>query len=113
MGVAVPLHAQLVGPAHHLQAVLVQKLLAYILSPAEPSAPWRRPKALAVIVGWVRPEQVAEGPLVGDVLNPVDGLDLAQLLDFGGEPTVEAEHLVLDNGGEGQVHEDLGEHLPD
>jgi hypothetical protein len=49
---------------------------------------------------------------MGDILHSVDSFDLVELLDFRGESTMKAEHLVLDQCGEGQTHEDLGEEFP-
>jgi hypothetical protein len=49
---------------------------------------------------------------VRDILHPVDGFDLVELLDFRGEPAVQAEHFAFDDGREREVGEDLGEELP-
>ena len=49
---------------------------------------------------------------MGDLLNAIKLTNLVEGVDGGGETTVEAEDLVLDNGGEGEVIEELGEDLP-
>lgn len=45
-------------------------------------------------------------------MNAIKLTNLVEGVDGGGETTVEAEDLVLDNGGEGEVIEELGEDLP-
>jgi len=49
---------------------------------------------------------------VGSLLDAVQLTDLVEGVDTGGESTVEAEDLVLDDGGEGQVVEQLSELFP-
>ena len=46
-------------------------------------------------------------------LLSVNGSNLVQGLDGGAEPTVHAEDLAVDDGGQGQVVEDLSAVPPD
>ena len=51
--------------------------------------------------------------LVWSLLLPVQGPDVVQAGDAGGEPAVEAEHGVLHHRGEGEEVEQVGEQTPD
>lgn len=52
--------------------------------------------APAAAVVRVAPEQVAHGSLVGDFLDAVQGADVVEGVDGGGEAAVETEDLVVD-----------------
>jgi len=49
---------------------------------------------------------------MGHLLNPVQGSDVIKRVDTRGQSTVQAEDLVLDEGGEGEVVEQIGKVLP-
>lgn len=49
---------------------------------------------------------------MGNLLNAVKSSDVIESIDTGGETTVETEDLVVDEGGEGKVVEEVGEVLP-
>jgi hypothetical protein len=50
---------------------------------------------------------------VRHLLDPVQSPDVIESVDAGGQTAVQAEDLVVDEGGEGQVVEEVGEVLPD
>ena len=111
MGPRVPLHHELVRPGDERQVVCVVELLGDVLAEGEPGASGAdTPSAAVVRVG---PEEVAHGSLVGHLLDPVELPDLVDGLDHGREAAVEAEDLVLDERCDGEVVEEVGEHLPD
>jgi len=47
------------------------------------------------------------------LLNSVKGANVIERVDGGGESTVKAEDLVINEGSEGKVIEEVGEVLPD
>ena len=61
----------------------------------------------------VAPDQVAERALVRDLLRARDDADLVERADLGREAAVHAEHLAVDDGGQGQEVEDLAGRFPD
>ena len=65
----------------------------------------------ASVIG-VRPEEVAHGALVRHLLQPVQGADVVQGVDAGGEAAVETEDLAVHQRREGQVVKQVGEVLP-
>lgn len=46
-------------------------------------------------------------------LNSVESSNVVEGIDTGRETTVKAEDLVVDEGSEGKVVEQIGEELPD
>jgi hypothetical protein len=60
----------------------------------------------------VRPHQIAEGSLMGNLNFAVDGSHLVNGLDLGTESAMHAEHLSIDNCTNGQVIEDLSAVFP-
>lgn len=60
----------------------------------------------------VAPHEVAEGPLVRDLLGPRHDADLVDRADLGAQPAVHAEHRAVDDGGQHQEVEDLAARLP-
>jgi hypothetical protein len=48
-----------------------------------------------------------------NLLDPVQRSDVVEGVDAGGETAVKAEDLILDQGGEGKIVEEVGEVLPD
>lgn len=48
-----------------------------------------------------------------DLLNPVKGSDVIESIDARRETSMQAEDLVVDEGGEGKVVEEVGKVLPD
>jgi len=49
---------------------------------------------------------------VGHLLNPIELPHVVEGVDGGAEATVEAEYVIVDQGREGEVVEEVGEELP-
>ncbi len=45
-------------------------------------------------------------------LNSVEGTDIVECVNAGRKPTVQAEDLIVDQGGEREVIEEVGEVFP-
>ena len=61
----------------------------------------------------VTPDQVRHGALVRDLAEAVDDLDLVDAVDARAQAAVHAEDLVVDDDGEGEEVEHVGEVVPD
>lgn len=72
----------------------------------------RRQRELVALGVRVGPHQVGHGPLVGDLAEPVDDLDLVDGVDRGRQAAVHAEDLVVDDDRQGQEVEHVGEVVP-
>mmetsp|Transcript_46806 Transcript_46806/g.100246 ORF Transcript_46806/g.100246 Transcript_46806/m.100246 type:complete len:256 (-) Transcript_46806:193-960(-) len=110
MAPVVTLHDELVCSCDEAQAVALVELLGDVRAEgvARPSGT----DAPATLVFGVAPEKVAHGPLVRDLLDSVDLPNVIQGLDVGRESSVLAEDLVVHQGRERQVVEEVGEALP-
>ena len=86
------------------------KLLGDVLTETVASASGADTPATSVI--GVRPKEIADRSLVGSLLDAVQLTDLVEGVDTWGETTVEAEDLVLDDSGKGQVVEQFSELFP-
>jgi hypothetical protein len=93
------------------QAIVMVESLRDVLTERVTCATWGDTPAAPVIR--VRPQEVTHGTLVGNLLNAIKSSDVIESIDTGGETTVETENLVVDEGGEGKVVEEVGEVLPD
>ena len=60
----------------------------------------------------VGPQKIADGTFVGYFHDTIKLLDLVQSVDGRRQTTVQAEDVLLDDGGQGQVVEQAGELLP-
>lgn len=98
------------GPGNKRQAVVVVESLRDVLTECVTGTTGRDSPS-APVVG-VRPQKVAHGSLVGHLLDPVKGADVVERVDAGRQASVQAEDLVVDEGCEGQVVEEIGEVLP-
>ena len=76
------------------------------------NGPRRNSKILLLRVG-VGPDEVSHGPLVGDLAEAVDDLDLVDGVDRGREAAVDAEDLACYDGGDREGVEYVDERLPD
>ena len=98
------------GSRHQRQSVVVVEGLRDVLAERVSRASRRyAPSAPVIRVG---PEQVAHGPLVRHLLYAVERPDVVERVDAGREAAVEAEDLVVDQRGEGEVVEEVGEVFP-
>ena len=61
----------------------------------------------------VAPDQVCHGALVRDLPEAIDDFDLVDAVDAGAEAAVHAEDLVVDDDGQGEEVEHVGEVVPD
>ena len=60
----------------------------------------------------VRPEEITHGALVRHLLQPVQGPDVVQRVDAGGEAAVQTEDLAVHQRREGQVVKQVSEIFP-
>jgi len=91
-----PLLHQLVGPAHQVQPVDAVELRRH----PRPKQPARAPRGDRPCVDVLRvgPDQVAKGALMRDLAHPLDGADLVQGAQVGGQAAVDAQNLGVDDG---------------
>ena len=87
------------------------ELFRDILAKGIASTSWRDTPTTSVIR--VRPEEITDGTLVRSLLNAIELADLIKCIDRGGETTVEAENLILNDGSERKVVKEFSESLPD
>jgi hypothetical protein len=98
--------------ADEVEVVLVQELGDLIGAEGERDAAIIIPPPGVLAVG-VGPEEVAEEPLVGYVDGALDVPDPVEAVEVRREAAVHAEDLVVDDGGDGQAVEAVGEELPE
>ena len=108
---AVALHDELVRAHDELEVVRRQELLRDVRAEGVARAA-RRDAPPAALVG-VRPDEVAHGPLVGDLLEAVQLLHVVHRVQRRRKARVRAEHSVLDRRAQRQRVEELREGLPD
>ena len=108
----VPVLDDLVGAADEVEVVLVKELGDDVLAEGEGDAAVVLAPPVDVLVG-VGPEQVAEEAGVGNVGRADDALDLIEAGELGGEATVGAEDLLVDDGRAREAVEAVGEGLPE
>lgn len=106
----VSLHYQLMRPCHQSQAVVVIKSLRDILPECVSSTPGGNAPAASVV--GITPQQVAHRSLVGNLLDSIQRPDVVERVDGWTQTAVKAEDLVLDEGGKGEVVEEVGEVFP-
>lgn len=107
----VAFHHQLMRSSHERQAVVMIESLRYIL-PERVARSSRRYSPATPIVR-ITPQKIAHWPFVRHFLDPVQRPDVVQGVDARGQATVKAEDLVIDERGEGEVVEEIGEVFPD
>lgn len=66
-----------------------------------------------LVVDWVRPQDIAEHALAGDVCWSVQGEDLSDFVEFGTDSSMHAEYLLLDDGCDGHGVEAVSEAFPE
>jgi hypothetical protein len=76
------------------------------------SSSWTQRELVAVGVR-ITPNQVGHGTFVWNFSEAVDDLDLINAMDAGRQTTVDAKDLVVNDAGEGEVVEHVGEVVPD
>lgn len=110
MGPVVSVHHELMGSCDSSQVVGVVELLRDVLAEGVASTTGRDTPTASVI--GVGPQQIADWSFVRHFLHAVELSDLIEGVDGRRQTTMEAENLVLNDGGQGQVVEELGELLP-
>mmetsp|Transcript_33949 Transcript_33949/g.102280 ORF Transcript_33949/g.102280 Transcript_33949/m.102280 type:complete len:295 (-) Transcript_33949:520-1404(-) len=106
----VALHDELVRSYDELERVRREELLRDVRAERVPRAPGRDAPAAALVR--VRPDQVAHGPLVRDLLEAVQLLDVVDRVQRRAQPRVRAEDRVLDRRRQRQRVEERRELLP-
>ena len=96
---------------HQGEPVVVVESFRDILSKGV-SSTTRRDTPAAAVIG-VGPEQVAHGALVRHLLYPIESPDVVERVNAGRQSTVQTEDLVVDQSGEREVVEEVGEVFPD
>jgi len=106
----VPLHHQLVSSGHQGQTIAVVECLGDVLTKCVSSSSGRDSPATSVIR--VRPEQVAHGTLVRNLLESVQGADVVQSVDAGRQSSMETEDLTVHQGSQRKIVKQIGEIFP-
>ena len=106
----VSLHDKLMGARYQRQPVVVVECLADVLAKSIPGATRAYTPTAAVVR--VAPEEITHGPFVGNFLDPVQAADVVEGVDARGQAAVQTEDLVVDQRGQGQVVEQVGEVFP-
>mmetsp|Transcript_67384 Transcript_67384/g.140410 ORF Transcript_67384/g.140410 Transcript_67384/m.140410 type:complete len:256 (-) Transcript_67384:555-1322(-) len=101
---------KLVSAAHKLQSVHLAELRRHS-GAEEPPGPSRADGPILNVLG-VRPHQIAEGALVGDLLLAVDEAHLVERDDVRRQPPVHAQHAPVNHRRHVQVVEHLRAVLP-
>lgn len=105
------LHNELMSATNQGDFVCVVKLSDDIASKEIASASWR--ESPTVNFFGIRPEEIAHGSIVRDLLFSIDGSDLIERVDGGTESTVDAKDLLLNEGAQTEIVEDFGAVSPD
>ena len=93
------------------QAIVVVERLRNVLAERVTRATGRDPPATPII--GIRPQEVAHGTLVGDLLDAIQSPNVVQRVDTRRQAAMKTEDLVFDQGGQGEIVEQVGEVLPD
>ena len=107
----ISLHNQLVSSCDQCEAVVVVERLRDVLSERVTGTSGGDTPTTAVI--GIGPQQIAHGAFVGHLLNPVQSANVVEGVDAGRKAAVETEDLVLDEGSERKVVEEVSKVLPD
>lgn len=99
------------GSCHQCQAVVVVKGLTNVLAKSVAGTSWAYSPSASVV--GVTPKQVAHGAFMGHLLDSVKSADVVKGINTRRETTVETEDLVVNEGCEGEVVEEVGKVLPD
>ncbi len=98
--------------ADEVEVVLAEELLNDVRAECEGDTTVGLTPANEALVG-IGPKKVADETGVGDVAGTHDLLDLVHDGEFGREAAVAAEDLLVDDAGDGQAVEGVGEGLPE
>lgn len=106
----VAFHNKLMCSCHQGEAVVVVECFRNIL--AKGVAGTTRAYSPAASVIGIRPEEVAHGAFVGYFLYSVERSDVVKSIDTGRETAMKTEDLVVNQGGEWEVIEEVREIFP-
>src|SRR5947209_3571539 len=95
---------------HQCQTVVVIKRLADVLSKCVSRASGTDTPSTSIIR--ITPEQIAHRPFMRHLLNPVQTPDVVQRINTRAQSAVQAKDLVVNQGGEGEVVEEIGKVFP-
>ena len=107
----IPLLTQLMRAQDMRHLIDVEELFHH-LRPKRIPGPAGRERKLIPLGVRIAPDEVGHGPLVRDLAEAVDDFDLVDAVDGRAEPAVHAEDLVVDDDGEGEEVEHVGEVVP-
>jgi hypothetical protein len=107
----VALHNQLMRSCHQGQAIVVIEGLGNVLTKGVACTSWTDTPSTTVIR--VTPQQITHGTLMRHLLDSVERSDVVKGIDTGRKTAVKAEDLVVDEGGQGKVVEEICEVFPD
>jgi len=107
----VPFITELVCAENVCHGVDLEELLDDLCAKGVTGSSWTQRELVAVGVR-ITPNQVGHGTFVRNLSKAVDDLDLIDAMDAGRQTAVDAEDLVVDDAGEGEVVEHVGEVVP-
>jgi len=99
------------GATNKIQIMLIEELVDNVLAKGERDAAVIL-SPTAHLLFRISPEQIAQESGVGYVRWPHDSSNLLHILKIRRETAMTAEDLVVNNGGNGQTVETIGESLP-
>ena len=108
----IALLAELVRAEDVVHSVDVEELPDHLRAERVPCASGREGELVALRVR-ITPDQVRHGSLVRYLAEAIDDFDLIDAVDAGTQAAVHAEYLVVDDDGEGEEVEHVGEVVPD
>lgn len=100
------------GPADKVEVLLCKELRDLVRAESVGNSPVVHAPAVD-ITARVRPEEVAEQASVRDVGGSGEATDLVKGGKVGREAAVHAEDLIVNEGGNGEAVEAVGEELPE
>lgn len=92
-------------------AVHLQKFLHHLL-PKRITRPSRTQAEFISLTVRVAPHQVCHGPLVWDLAEAIDDLDLINAVYAGAQPAVDTKDLVVDDATQAEIVKHVGEIVP-
>lgn len=107
----VSFHDQLVCSGNQCEAIVMIECFRNILTKGIPGTSWTDAPSTSIIR--ITPEEITHRTLMGNFLDSVKRSDVVECVDAGRQPTVQAEDLVVNEGGKGEVVEEVGKVFPD
>jgi hypothetical protein len=106
----VSLHDELMRSCDQGQPVVVIECFADVLTKSVPSPSRTDSPSTSVIR--ITPQQVTHRPLMGHFLDPVQTSDIIQRVNTRAQSSVQAKYLIVNQGGERKIVEEIGKVLP-